>query len=410
MEKQIQHNKNKVEVIKKSSKTTKIKIKQLSTLIKKETKELNSIVKKIKKLDKIIKSQKRNFNQAKKKFLNFNQKSQKLQRQEKRLEDEIVDTTISQFSSTLAVDFIKKESFKDLVNYEIYNILIDEYQEDIIKLNTSYLSIRQNKDLQNRKISKISRYIQKVKKQKQRLQRLKRTQAKVVNGLNYKHKLYQKHLKQILKNQDTISNLLSKLDIIKKQRIETKKIALKKRQKRLNEIKRQKRLNSLKDSFETGSNNLSTQKQKFIKDIEVKNIGSSIKGIKITKYRGYKGRKPLQSYKITKKFGKYFDKLYGIELFNDSITLQSKKSNVKVHSIFSGKVIYAKLNSGILNNVVIIQHKHGLHTVYSHLSKIPKSLKVGQYISKGYVVGRIKNELVLQATKNNAYINPKELF
>ena len=72
--------------------------------------------------------------------------------------------------------------------------------------------------------------------------------------------------------------------------------------------------------------------------------------------------------------------------------------------------MYAKKNSGMLENVVIIQHKGGLHTIYSHLDKISPTLKVGKWIKKGYVVGRIDDTLTFQATKNSAHINPKDLF
>ena len=63
-----------------------------------------------------------------------------------------------------------------------------------------------------------------------------------------------------------------------------------------------------------------------------------------------------------------------------------------------------------MGNVVIVKHSKGLHTVYSQLSNIPKSLRVGKWIPKGYVIGRVKDTLIFQATKNNRYINPIKLF
>ena len=54
--------------------------------------------------------------------------------------------------------------------------------------------------------------------------------------------------------------------------------------------------------------------------------------------------------------------------------------------------------------------KNGLHTIYSHLDQISPSLKVGRWIKKGYVVGRVNDTLTFQATKNELHINPKDLF
>ena len=142
----------------------------------------------------------------------------------------------------------------------------------------------------------------------------------------------------------------------------------------------------------------------------MRKIGSSAKGIKISKYNGSKTIAPLKSYTITKKFGKYYDKVYKMELFNESISLKTKKQNAKVFSVFKGRIVYAKKNAGLLENVVIVKHNGNLHTIYSHLDKISPTLKVGKWIPKGYVVGRVNGTLLFQATKNNKYINPSKLI
>ena len=142
----------------------------------------------------------------------------------------------------------------------------------------------------------------------------------------------------------------------------------------------------------------------------MRKIGSSTKGIKISKYYGVKTIAPLKSYTITKKFGKYYDEVYKMKLFNESVSLKTKKPNAKVFSVFKGQIVYAKQNSGLLENVVIVKHKNNLHTIYSHLDKISPTLKVGKWIRKGYVVGRVNDTLLFQATKNSKYINPVKLF
>ena len=154
------------------------------------------------------------------------------------------------------------------------------------------------------------------------------------------------------------------------------------------------------------------KKKELDKDmnIKVRKIGSSAKGIKIAKYYGRKTIAPLKSYKVVKKFGTYYDDVYRMKLFNESVALKTKIPNAKVVSIFKGQVVYAKHNTGLLGNVVIVKHRGGLHTIYSHLDRISPTLKVGKWIPKGYVVGRVSDTLEFQATKNSRYIDPMRLI
>ena len=67
-------------------------------------------------------------------------------------------------------------------------------------------------------------------------------------------------------------------------------------------------------------------------------------------------------------------------------------------------------NAGMLDNVVIIQHENGIHTIYSHLDDIAPTLVVGKWVQKGSVVGRVNETLSFQVTKDSAHIDPKDLF
>ncbi|NCB12123.1 MAG: M23 family metallopeptidase, partial [Erysipelotrichia bacterium] len=119
---------------------------------------------------------------------------------------------------------------------------------------------------------------------------------------------------------------------------------------------------------------------------------------------------PLKSFKIVKNFGTYYDPVYKIKLFNESIVLQSNEKGSKVVAVLNGKVVYAKKNAGMLENVVIIQHEGGIHTVYSHLDDIAPTLVVGKWVQKGSVVGRVDENLTFQVTKDSSHIDPKDLF
>ena len=84
--------------------------------------------------------------------------------------------------------------------------------------------------------------------------------------------------------------------------------------------------------------------QRFAKNLnlDVKKIGSSTDGIQIIKYKGEKTIAPLKSFKIVKNFGTYYDPVYKIKLFNESIVLKSDEPKAKVVSVLNGKVVYAK--------------------------------------------------------------------
>jgi len=141
----------------------------------------------------------------------------------------------------------------------------------------------------------------------------------------------------------------------------------------------------------------------------VKKHGSSYQAIKTIRYRGRKTIAPLNSYTITKKYGTYTDPIYGIKIFNESISLKPKQPNAKVKTVFNGKVIYAA-NTAVLDNIVIVEHRNGLHTIYANLSQIAPNIKKGKKIAKGATIGRVKDELIFEVTQKTKHINPIRLF
>jgi len=242
-------------------------------------------------------------------------------------------------------------------------------------------------------------------------------QEKVLNSLRSKHKSYQNNLRRLINKQNQLTDLLGSLSILKKKEIRKEEARIKKAQRlaKKRELAKKKKelLAKKKKNSKTKSKSIKFKKRKKLENdinIEVKKIGSSAKGIKISKYYGTKTIAPLKSYKVTKKFGKYYDDVYKMKLFNESVSLKTKKPNAKVLSVFKGQIVYAKQNSGLLENVVIVKHKNNLHTIYSHLDKISPTLKVGKWIPKGYVVGRINDTLQFQATKDSKYIDPLKLI
>ena len=113
--------------------------------------------------------------------------------------------------------------------------------------------------------------------------------------------------------------------------------------------------------------------------------------------------------RVIKNFGTYTDPIYKIKIFNESITLKSATKDAKVKNILNGKVVFSGKTS-MLGKVVVVAHNRKIHTVYAGLSKISPTIAVGTKIKKGYVVGKVNEKLIFQATKDSKHINPLRLI
>ncbi len=415
IEKRIQNNKQILKKNESKHKKTDFLVKILARQISNQNRELTKLEKDIEENNKDIKEHEQQLKEAQQVLSSLQKNSKTLIKEKIENENQIVKIIIDDFSSSIALRLANESSLKELIDTEIYTILSQSSKDEILKLSNSYELLTQNKKDNEEKIKKINVYIEKRKKKKKELLSLKNKYSKSLLSLEKKHKDYQQELKKTIKKQESLKELLGKLNILKKEKIEEEKRRRIERAKKLAAKKKRKKKKEKKQSSKVAQTNYDVEERrnnKYAKDIDldVRMIGSSTSGIKISKYRGKKTIAPLDSFNVVKKFGTYFDPVYKIELFNESIVLKTKKPQAKVKSIFNGKIVYAKKDAGILENVVIIQHQNGLHTIYSHLDKISPSLKVGRWIKKGYVVGRVNDTLTFQATKNEMHINPKDLF
>jgi len=417
---------NKKTLIKNTSKKelANLKIKLMANQITSQSTELDRIELKIDNVNKDINEHKEILLQSKQSLENLTTTSTQLLKEKQKNEENIVTVIIDEFSSSIALTLASERSLDELIDHEVYRVLSQNSKDEILRINNNYTLINQNKKSNEKEIKQTKKYIKSRLKKKQTLNKLKTKQTRIIKSLEKKHSAYQNELKSTIKKQRNLAKLLGKLNILKKEELSKEKkarlkekkrlLALKKKREKQRKREKQKNRKKSKTSKKLASKKTTPKKssQKYAQniDLDVRILGSSTKGVKISKYRGRKTISPLKSYKVVKKFGKYYDPVYKIKLFNESIVLQSKKPKAKVYSVLNGKVVYAKKDSGMLENVVIIQHKGGLHTIYSHLDRISPTLKVGKWIKKGYVVGRVDEMLTFQATKNSAHINPQELF
>ncbi len=407
--------KNKRILNKSSSKKekTSLKIKKLALQIQKQNNNIIKLEKDIKKINQDIEEHQLLLEESKERLKNLKYKSTHLVKEKKGKEEQIVDTIVEDFSTSIALKLASKSTLEELIDSEIYTILSQHSKDKILRLDNNYDLLSNNTKENKKKIKTISKYINKRQKTKKSLKILKSKHSKSLVSLESQHKSYQKELKKVIHKQESLKKLLAQLNILKKEELEKQR---KERIKKLMLAKEKERKRKEKDSDtkinEDEIQSAQFRNQQYAKNLnlDVRKIGSSTNGVKIARYRGRKTIAPLKSFKVVKKFGTYYDPIYKIKLFNESIVLKTKRPKAKVVSILNGKIVYAKKNAGMLENVVIIQHKNGLHTIYSHLDEIAPTLKVGKWIKKGYVVGRINNNLTFQATKNSYHINPKDLF
>ncbi|WP_419770011.1 MAG: murein hydrolase activator EnvC family protein [Candidatus Marinarcus sp.] len=403
IEKKIENSQAILEENAKKNQRTKFKIKLLSDEINSQSLTLKKIENKIEIISQIIRKHKNDLNAAQTKLEESEKRAVELKEQKEKSEEEIVKIIIDNFSWAFALDLASKKSLNELIDSELYNVLSQNSKDEIIRLNNQYMLISNKKAENENDIVKLKAYIQVSVKRKQSLTQLQEKQEKTIQSLEQKHLAYQDELKSVIQKQKSLSDLLGKLNILKGEE-------LKKEQERAQKLARQKKEREFKKSQKENTTDVSEKRFAKNIDLDVRMLGSSTAGVKIGKYRGTKTISPLKSYTVTKKFGTYFDPVYKIKLFNESVVLKSNEEKAKVYSVLDGKVVYAKKDSGMLENVVIIQHKNGLHTIYSHLDQISPTLKIGKWIHKGYVVGRVNDSLTFQATKNSAHINPQDLF
>jgi len=321
-----------------------------------------------------------------KRLKNLENSKLSLNKNRDKLEQDLAFTIAQSVSLSLILeeDYISGE--ESLMEYEVLKLMLKNSKNMVKRLNKKFYSNSQKIDILSDDINSLEISIAIINAKRKNLIKVQKKNKKSLVRLNKSKNKYKKDLKKVLIKQDTLKRTLSKLNIIK-----------------IDEIQRAKQEAQRKRAF---SNNIILSDKNLPK---VKKHGSSYQSVKTRKYRGKKTIAPFYPYTITKKYGTYEDPIYGIKVFNESISLKPSKKNTKVKTVFNGKVIYAN-KTAVLNNIVIVQHKNGLHTIYANLSQISPNIKKGKKIKKGYTIGRVSDELVFEVTQKTYHINPIRLF
>ena len=317
--------------------------------------------------------------------------------EQKRIEASLLAIISKRFAYDLIVPKNYIESEESIISAEILNSLTKDSQNQVNKIAKDYSKTINSIKSQTDKISAIKLDLAEFRSKQNKLIALQTKQKKDLAKLKSDKDSYEKELSAIQAEQDELRKTLEKLAIIAKNEEEEKARAQQKA--KLEEAKKAK--NNEKSASQTSSR--TTAKN------DVRQIGSSYQMSRVKRYTGAKTIAPLEKFTLKQAFGDYTDPIYKIKIFNESVVLRSALSDAVVKNVLDGKVVFAKETS-LLQKVVIVENKDGIHTIYAHLSKIAPTIKVGSRLKKGYVIGRVEQDLTFEVTQKNYHINPMELI
>lgn len=308
-----------------------------------------------------------------------------LKTEQETIEEDLVFVIAQSVSLSVILEEEYALNANSLMEFEVLKKMLDTSKLRAKELNSRYFENSKDIDVLNKFTTNLEASIANMDKKRKELVKKQDENKKSLQKLEIAKNSYKDELQKLLKKQDSLKRTLSQLNIIK-----------------IDEQNRAKEVQSRKKAFE----GLPTQEN----DLQnVKKIGSSYEEVQTANYNGEKTIAPLDAYTISKKYGTYTDPIYGIKIFNESISMRPTQNDAKVKTVLNGKVIYAD-KTAVLDNVVIVEHNNGLHTIYANLAQISPDIKKGKKIKQGYTIGRVRDELIFEVTQKSAHINPIKLF
>ncbi|RAX53484.1 peptidoglycan DD-metalloendopeptidase family protein [Helicobacter sp. 11-8110] len=381
----ISKNKTALENQKKKEAQVNQKLQELGKEINKQKEELSTIENIIKESEKNISKNKQEYSKKETLIKTLSSNQESLYQKRKDIELAIIDLVAKDISFAILLNDFQPESIRDLITEESFKVLNNTTKKELANLSQQQTQIIQDLKTLQKEIAQLQSFIDSENKKRANLKDLQAKQKKALNAYQKEIDKYNQELQQITKERDSLQEILVQLNILKSQE----------------EEKRKKREELAKTENTTTPK--STQS-----DFDVRQVASSYHNISTTKYKGAKTIAPLDNFKIDKRFGPYYDPVYKMKVFNESITLISTGDD-KVKSVLDGKVIFAK-DTPILKKVIIIEHQNNMHTIYAQLDKIAPTIKPGSIVKKGYTIGRINNALKFEVTLKDKHIDPLELI
>ncbi|EJP75591.1 MULTISPECIES: murein hydrolase activator EnvC family protein [Campylobacter] len=312
--------------------------------------------------------------------------NQELAKTQKELEQNMIRIIAEDLSFDLLLSGDEsKESEDSIMVSQILTKLNSITKEDFKKLSKNYEDTINQIKSQSSKINEINSSIKNYRRKQSDLVALESNQKSTINNLKRDKEIYTKKLAKLQAQQDELRKTLEQLAIM------------------------QKREDAAAQEARRKAEQKTASGKPKVGDSGVKQMGSSYQTSSVKRYTGAKTIAPLEGFSVKQKFGNYVDPIYNIKIFNESVVLRSNTPDAKVKSVLNGKVVFAK-QTPMLDNVVIVENDNGIHTIYAHLSQIAPTIKVGSMVQKGYVIGRVRNDLTFEVTQKNYHIDPLELI
>ncbi|MCV3440348.1 peptidoglycan DD-metalloendopeptidase family protein [Campylobacter lari] len=336
--------------------------------LKKIASEISTLTSKTSKLESSVKTQIKALEQ-------LNAQNKDLLQNKNKIEGKIIDLIAKDFAYDLAIPKNYIESEDSIIALELVGVLDKIFKEEFYQISKDYEDISKKIEEKQTQITTINSNLKVYKDQIDELKNLRKKQEQEIAKQKTDKEIYTRKLSNLQAQQQELRKTLNKLKIIKEK--EEEKLAQKKEDKKPNS--------------------------------NIKQVGSSYQTSSVKRYSGPKTIAPLESYTVKQKFGNYIDPIYNIKIYNENVVLKSDSANAAVRNVLDGKVVFAKATP-TLKQVVIVENKDGIHTIYAHLDKIAPGVKVGRNIKKGYIIGRVESDLTFEVTQKNFHINPLEMI
>ncbi|MBT0742801.1 murein hydrolase activator EnvC family protein [Campylobacter lari] len=336
--------------------------------LKKIASEISTLTSKTSKLESSVKTQIKALEQ-------LNAQNKDLLQNKNKIEGKIIDLIAKDFAYDLAIPKNYIESEDSIIALELVGVLDKIFKEEFYQISKDYEDISKKIEEKQTQITTINSNLKSYKDQLDELKNLRKKQEQEIAKQKTDKEIYTRKLSNLQAQQQELRKTLNKLKIIKEK--EEEKLAQKKEDKKPNS--------------------------------NIKQVGSSYQTSSVKRYSGPKTIAPLESYTVKQKFGNYIDPIYNIKIYNENVVLKSDSANAAVRNVLDGKVVFAKATP-TLKQVVIVENKDGIHTIYAHLDKIAPGVKVGRNIKKGYIIGRVESDLTFEVTQKNFHINPLEMI
>jgi septal ring factor EnvC (AmiA/AmiB activator) len=380
IDKKIERSKARLENTKHAFASMDKKLAKIAKQIASNRENLKKLDETIAKLDKEIAVNAVLLEEGEKRLESIELQLQKFQKERMEKERKLIDTLTDDYMFGEIIRERGMQSPQNVIESELLSALIRSDSESLKSLQVSYLETLKQSETLNDEAKRIKTMIERLQNRKKEAAGEKERRRRLMAKLEKEKRAYQARLQKLQKEEKSLRKTLAKLNILKKE-----------------ELLRRKRSKRTRRNIVNGDK------------LKVRTIGSSYQRHAIGRYRGKKTISPVGRAKVVKKFGPYVDPVYGIKIFNESVTLQPLKKRAKVKNVLNGRVVFVK-ETPMLGKVVIIEHKNNLHTIYAKMDKIAPMLKEGNKIKEGYIIGRVEKELMFEVTQKNRHIDPLELI